>query len=196
MSVNGITSSESSYTSKVSSASSNAKAKVNNEAPKAETVQDGAVYESSGKAKYVKVANPDMVAYLKSTTEERTNQLQNIVKDLMMKQGQAYGAANDMWKFLASGNFEVDAATKAQAQADIAEDGFWGVEATSDRIIDFAKALAGDNPEMLEKMRGAFEKGFAMARETWGGELPDISQRTYEAVQKKFDALINPAEEE
>ena len=80
MSVNGITSSESSYTSKVSSASSNAKAKVNNEAPKAETVQDGAVYESSGKAKYVKVANPDMVAYLKSTTEERTNQLQNILK--------------------------------------------------------------------------------------------------------------------
>lgn len=41
--------------------------------------------------------------------------------------------------FLASGNFTVDAATKAQAQADIAEDGYWGVSQTSQRLFDFGK---------------------------------------------------------
>ena len=45
---------------------------------------------------------------------------------MMTKQGQTYGKANDIWSFLASGNFTVDPATKLQAQADIAEDGYWG----------------------------------------------------------------------
>ena len=36
-------------------------------------------------------------------------------------------------------------------------------------------------------MRNAFEKGFKKAEQIWGGELPDISKRTYEATMKKFD---------
>ena len=108
---------------------------------------------------------------------------------MLSKQGVTFAKANDMWSILASGNFTVDATTKAQAQADIADDGYWGVEQTSDRIIDFAKALAGDDADQLEKMRSAFEKGYKQAEKTWGGKLPDISQKTYDAVMKKFDDL-------
>ena len=36
-------------------------------------------------------------------------------------------------------------------------------------------------------MREAFKKGFEQAKKTWGGELPEISQKTYEATMKKFD---------
>ena len=64
----------------------------------------------------------------------------------MGKQANTYGNANDIWSFLRSGNFTVDPATKAQAQADIAEDGYWGVNQTSDRIIQFANALTGGDP--------------------------------------------------
>ena len=39
-----------------------------------------------------------------------------------------------MWSFLADGNFTVDEETQKQAQADIAEDGYWGVEQTSDPV--------------------------------------------------------------
>ena len=39
-------------------------------------------------------------------------------------------------------NLTVDADTIAQAKKDIAEDGYWGVEKTSDRILDFAKGSA------------------------------------------------------
>lgn len=92
-----------------------------------------------------------------------------------------------MWRFLAKGNFTVSADVKAQAQKDIADDGYWGVNQTSDRIVDFAKALVGDDPEKAEKMRAAFEKGFKAATKSWGSKLPDISQRTYDAVMDKFD---------
>ena len=98
-----------------------------------------------------------------------------------------------MWKFLAKGDFTVDEATKAQAQADIADDGYWGVEKTSDRILDFAKALAGNDPGKAQQLLDAFKEGYKKAEETWGDKLPDISQRTYEAVEKKFnDWMGNP----
>ena len=82
-------------------------------------------------------------------------------------------------------------ATKAQAQADIAEDGYWGVEQTSDRILDFAKALSGNDPEKADLLLDAFKKGFEQATGAWGKELPDISQRTYDAVVEKFEAWKN-----
>ena len=107
---------------------------------------------------------------------------------MMTKQGQTIGTADDMWKFLASGDYTVDPAVKAQAQEDIAEDGYWGVEQTSDRILSFAKALTGGDPELIDKMQEAFEKGFKEATKSWGKELPDISQKTYDAVMEKFEA--------
>ena len=130
---------------------------------------------------------------MKADAEAHAQQLQNIVTQLMSKQGQTYNTANDMWKFLASGDFTVDAATKAQAQKDITEDGYWGVAQTSDRIIDFAKALTGGDPSKIEEMREAFKKGYKMAEDTWGGKLPDISQRTYDAVMEKFDKMAEEA---
>ena len=91
---------------------------------------------------------------------------------MMTGQATAYGKANDIWSFLREGNFTVDAATKKQAQADIAEDGYWGVNQTSDRIIDFAKALTGGDPDKIEDMRAAFEKGFKKAGKTWSWAWP------------------------
>jgi hypothetical protein len=113
---------------------------------------------------------------------------------MLNKQANTYGTATNMWQFLASGNFTVDADTKAQAQKDIADDGYWGVTQTSDRIVQFATSLAGDDTESLQKMRDAFLKGYEQAEKTWGGELPDISKKTYDAVLEKLDKLINPSD--
>ena len=106
---------------------------------------------------------------------------------MMTKQATTYANANDIWKFLAKGDYTVDAQTKLQAQQDIAEDGYYGVEQTASRIFDFASALAGDDEEAMKKMQAAFEKGFAQAEKTWGGKLPDISYQTKAAVSKKFE---------
>lgn len=163
----------------------------------------GVIYEKGSDDKTVtKKTDHALVAKLKADAEQRTAQLRSLVEKMMTKQGQTIGKADDMWRFLAKGDFTVDAATKAQAQADIAEDGYWGVEKTSDRILDFAKALSGNDPDKADMLLDAFKKGFKEATKSWGQALPDISQRTYDAVVEKFDAWKNgtavnaPAEDE
>jgi len=135
----------------------------------------------------------NLVNKMKADAEAHAKQLQSIVEKLMSQQGDTFNKANGIWSVLASGNLKVDAATQAQAQKDIAEDGYWGVEQTSDRIIDFANALTGGDPDKIEEMREAFKKGYKQAEETWGGKLPDISQRTYDAVMEKFDKMAEEA---
>ncbi|MCI9080943.1 MAG: hypothetical protein HFI70_01240 [Lachnospiraceae bacterium] len=147
----------------------------------------GVVYEKSNAASKSVYAKEDVVARMKKDAEDRTNQLRSLVQQMMGNQGGKIGQADDMWRFLAKGDFTVSPEVRAQAQKDIADDGYWGVNQTSDRIVDFAKALVGDDPEKAEKMRAAFEKGFKAATKSWGKELPSISQRTYDAVMDKFD---------
>ncbi len=157
----------------------------------------GVVYEKSSDKTantVTKKTDTALVEKLKADAEQRTAQLRSLVEKMMTKQGEAIGTADDMWRFLAKGDFTVDAATKAQAEKDIAEDGYWGVEQTSDRILDFAKALSGNDPEKADLLLDAFKKGFEEATKTWGDKLPDISQRTYDAVVEKFDKWKNGTE--
>ena len=162
----------------------------------------GVIYEKSSDSRTDKASNKTtsktdnaaIVAKLKADAEQRTAQLRSIVEQMMTKQGVAIGTADDMWKFLAKGDFTVSADVKAQAQADIADDGYWGVEQTSDRILDFAKALSGDDPDKADAMLEAFKKGFEQAK-AWGDKLPDISQRTYDAVVEKFNKWKNGTED-
>ena len=158
----------------------------------------GVVYEkSSGQTSGTVTKKTDyaLVNKLKADAEQRTSQLRSLVEKMMTKQGVAIGTADSMWSFLAKGNFTVDEATMAQAQADIADDGYWGVDQTSDRILDFAKALSGNDPEKADLLLDAFKKGFKEATKSWGQDLPDISQRTYDAVVEKFNKWKNGTDE-
>lgn len=158
----------------------------------------GVVYEKSSdqtSGTVTKKTDYALVNKLKADAEERTSQLRSLVEKMMTKQGVAIGTADSMWSFLAKGDFTVDEATRAQAQADIADDGYWGVGQTSDRILDFAKALSGNDPEKADLLLDAFKKGFKEATKSWGQDLPDISQRTYDAVVEKFNKWKNGTEE-
>ena len=106
---------------------------------------------------------------------------------LITKQGKAFDIANGKnLKNLYSG-LNVDAKTRAQAQADISEDGYYGVKQTSQRLFDFASALAGDDPEKMKEMQKAIEKGFKEATGAWGRDLPEISSQTMDATNKLFE---------
>lgn len=158
----------------------------------------GVVYEKSSdqtSGTVTKKTDYALINKLKADAEERTSQLRSLVEKMMTKQGVAIGTADSMWSFLAEGDFTVDEATRAQAQADIADDGYWGVDQTSDRILDFAKALSGNDPEKADLLLDAFKKGFKEATKSWGQDLPDISQRTYDAVVEKFNKWKNGTEE-
>lgn len=131
-----------------------------------------------------------LVDQLKADQAAREQSLLKIVRQMVSGQGKAYSIASgdkSLWRVLASGEFTVDAATKSQAQADIAEDGYWGVKQTSQRLFDFASALAGDDVEKMKEMQKAMEKGFKMATGTWGRELPGICKDTMDAARQLFE---------
>lgn len=130
-----------------------------------------------------------IVNQLKAAAEERKNQMMDLVQKTLSGQVSSFGKASgdDFWRTLAAGKFTVDAATRAQAQKDIGEDGYWGVKQTSQRLFDFASALAGDDVDKMKDMQKAMEKGFKMATKTWGRELPEISRNTLDAANKLFE---------
>ena len=189
MDVNSVSSATATYAAYSTGAAKEAqKTEEAKESASAVKAEEAAVYEKSEEAKAYK---PDMqkVQQMLADSEARVQQFRDMIQKMFGQQAKTNDLAEGIWQKLASGDFTVDAATKAQAQADVSEDGYWGVKQTSERILDFAKTLAGSDPEKLEKMRSAFEKGYKQAEKTWGGELPEISKKTYDAVMKGFDEL-------
>lgn len=147
---------------------------------------DGVVYESS--LDYLSPENASIVTKMKDDLAQRKSQLQSIVQQMMQNQGLTLAKADDVWSFLASGNFTIDEAAKKKAQDEISENGYWGVNQTSDRIVEFAKAISGNDASKADQLLDAFKEGFKQATKTWGKDLPDISQKTYQAVLDKFDS--------
>lgn len=91
---------------------------------------------------------------------------------------------------------EGTAASPEEAAVAIADDGYWGVEQTSERIYQFAIGAVGDDLSRLEKVREAIMQGFEEAKEMLGGWLPEISQQTIERVGEKLDAWEQQRREE
>lgn len=91
---------------------------------------------------------------------------------------------------IAAGDTSIDLKniTQDEARKLISADGYWGVEQTSDRIVEMAVALGGNDPEKLAEIKSGIKKGFQMAAEALGGSLPEISMQTYDAVMEKLTA--------
>ncbi|WP_455714158.1 hypothetical protein [Anaerosporobacter sp.] len=193
MSVNGITTSSQTYAN-ASTASATTTYKKANDSKNNQLSDSGVVYEKSSSTKSTTYTpNTELVSKLKADAERSTMQLRSLVEKLLLKQSSTYTFASDeeMYTLLREGKVEVDAQTAEQAKKDIAEDGYWGVEQTSDRIVSFAKALTGSDPDKADEMIAAFMKGFKSATKSWGDTLPDICQRTYEATIEKLNNWKN-----
>lgn len=191
MDFNGINNSYSSYDSARFSSKTSASSKsdaLKDADKKAATnaySEPAATYEASTAAN--RADRSAVIAHLKSSAEQRMQQMQSLVTKMFEKQGITIGTADNMWRILAGGNFTADAATIAQAKEDISEDGYWGVNQTSERIFSFAAALSGGDEEKMQEMVKAVEKGFSEATKAWGKELPGITQDTHSAIMDKFD---------
>jgi hypothetical protein len=110
-----------------------------------------------------------------------------MVEAMIEKQGKK---VNQVLKDLADGkevDITVDSETQATAQEAISENGYFGVDQTSKRIIDYAKALSGGDKSKIDTLKSAFVEGFESAKKAFGGKLPEISQQTYDRVMQGFD---------
>ena len=141
-----------------------------------------------------KIYNRDaVVAQLKADQENRAASMQNLVEKLLGKQKGTFDLANST-NLAATFRQAVQFASPediAKAQADIAENGYWGVNKTSDRLVSMAIALAGGDTDKADELKNAITKGFKKATAAWGEKLPQLCQDTYDAAMKKMDDWKN-----
>lgn len=164
--------------------------KKNTEAVVDTTPAEGAAaeYEKSEASELEKTVKYDAatIEKMKAEAELKTAQLRTLVEKMLLKQGQKFTTLADAFDMIKEGTIEVDDETALEAQKEVADDGYWGIEQTSERLFSFAKALAGNDPTKADSMLEALQKGFDQATASWGGELPEICQKTLEATQKKL----------
>lgn len=154
--------------------------------------ETGAVYEKSEPDKKPtysinKMSEKDraaLVQQMKQDLADRQMKLTSLVSEMLSKQAGTTKLAD---LFSADNLKKVSEDDIAKAKEDISEDGYWGVKQTSQRLFDFASALAGDDVEKMKKMQAAMEKGYKLATKDWGTNLPSICKDTIDAANKLFD---------
>jgi len=131
-------------------------------------------------------SSESVTTYNRSMSLERSegdgyDLLRGLVLNIFKEQGLDYTIATE--------DSEIDVSTLSpeQAQELIADDGYFGVEKTSERIFNFAVGIAGGDPARIDSIREGVENGFQEALDTFGGWLPEISHETYDTVMKKLD---------
>lgn len=199
MSVNGITNQASYYESVLYSGSSVKKEDTTEK--KEQTVSDS--YEKSSdtqsdSSKQIYSKDSDQSAIIermKADLTQRKQQLADLVNKTFGKQADKANSLSDLFNQIKSGAVSVDQSIVEQAKKDVADDGYWGVEQTSDRLAEFAKALSGGDTSKADEMIEAVKKGFKQATGAWGDKLPDISQKTLDATLKKLDNWKNGTED-
>ena len=133
-------------------------------------------------------ADPAAINRLWTQTNHAADAIRKLVASML---GKTDATGQGFWAVRAGGRLQLSEADRAQAQEMIGEDGFFGVKQTTARIMDFAKALVGEDAseEKIENMRAAVQKGFDEVARMFGGfdKLPDVTKQTYEAIMKAFD---------
>jgi hypothetical protein len=126
---------------------------------------------------------------INTTKGDGFDMLRGLVLNMLKEQGIDFKIAN--------GDSEIDLSKISQEDARklIADDGYFGVDQTSDRIVDFAIATAGGDPSRLDAIKAGVEKGFKEALKAFGGSLPDISYQTYDAIMNKLDTWAQSGNE-
>jgi hypothetical protein len=201
MSVNAVSSST--LTASVSTTTSRKETQNNTEA-----LPDtpAAVFEKSDESSQTKklTYSSSSVSSMGIEADQKYTDLSNLIESLLTSQtvktnqsaGQSFSQIIEKYNgnlknFIQS--MKVDSATSTAAQDAISEDGYWGVKQTAARAIDFAKSLAGGDPEKLATLKAAIEKGYQEAEKSWGGTLPGICYQTKDAIMKGLDEWAGQA---
>lgn len=78
--------------------------------------------------------------------------------------------------------------SQEEAKELVSEDGFFGINQTSQRIADFVIKGANGDEDLLRAGLEGIQQGFDEAEEIWGGKLPDIS---YKTIEKSKEIITN-----
>lgn len=146
--------------------------------------------EVESKANSVKKRDTEEVNRLIKENERKQEEFKQLIQSLIAKQGESYNVTLFGQKL----NVTPEAAEKAKES--IQDGGEYSVDSVATNIMNMAKALSGGDSSKIGELRDGFIKGFKEAEKAWGGELPEISQKTYDEVMKRFDEWENSSKEE
>lgn len=126
-----------------------------------------------------------IIEQLKSAEEQRVKAFEETIKSMLAKQGETVNLT------FRGKKLHVTEEQRLAAEKAISEGGEYSVENVTDRIMNMAKALAGDDPTKIDTLQNAVIKGFEKAAGVLGrkkdlSDMPDITRQTYDKVMNAF----------
>lgn len=118
---------------------------------------------------------------LEQTAGDGLDLLRGLVLNIFKEQGLDYTIETT------EGEIDLETLSPEEAVELVADDGYFGVEKTADRIFNSAIGFAGGDITRIDAIKEGVNSGFQGALEAFGGELPEISYDTYNAVINKLD---------
>lgn len=142
------------------------------------------------KAKAAKKSDIEEVQRLIEENERKQEEFKQLIKSLIANQGETYNLT------LFGQKLNVTPEVAEKAQESISDGGEYSVDSVATNIMNMAKALSGGDTSKIGELKEGFLKGFKEAEKAWGGELPDISKKTYDEVLKRFDEWESSSKEQ
>lgn len=135
----------------------------------------------------------ESVTYAQPVSDTELGRTFTMLRDLVATTLQEQGVALEV----STGESEINIETLTPEEATklVADDGYFGVEKTAQRIFDFAVSISGNDPSRIDAIMSGIEDGFSQAEQAWGGTLPEISYQTKDAVMTKLDEWVSGGEE-
>ncbi|MBB5192713.1 hypothetical protein HNQ50_003457 [Silvimonas terrae] len=127
-------------------------------------------------------STPTDLASMIDQSNQKVQQFIDMLGNMLKQQGLT-------WSKVVSGEqkLSADPQTIAAAKQAVSPDGEFGIKNTADRILNFAKAAAGNDPTKLAQLKDAIQQGFDSAAQFFGGKLPDISNQTHDVIMNELD---------
>ena len=168
--------------------------------------------KDNGKMTIGRMADHNMtIEKLRADAEARLERLRELVEKILTRQyrklhGISDDANNDFFRKFTSdqelvdaikgirdGKYEVTEEESAEAAEQISENGYWGVEQTSNRLVEFAIALSGNDTQFADRLIDAVKEGYKQVSDMFGGDdsMPDVCKNTLSRTLEKLDAWKN-----
>lgn len=167
-----------------------------------DAAREAAANAETKEAEETKGLSDDEIQYLKDSIQMNQQTMLNMmIQALTESNDKLQGWLDEGVGILNFDGVQIDAAkfgmpevatNPEDAAKAVSDDGDWGVNAVATRIFDMASAIAGNDPEKLEKMRAAVEEGFSQAGVVWNNatgldKMPEITNKTYDEIMSRFD---------
>ena len=152
---------------------------------------------ANAKGVYTQKLTKDEVVELKEQISQNTS---IFMSNSTRVQDSVFGSAsgfdreyNDFQSFLSDIGYAgkpIAELSQNEASELVSEDGFFGINKTSQRVADFVIQGSGGDEELMREGRKGVIQGYEDAKRAWGGELPEISQKTQERTLELIDRAM------